>query len=134
MRTPHLKHVQIIRLSRILDMMYKPSELAAEIGVIPDTIYRSYLPAGMPHIRRGHTLWIYGPAFVEWAKATAVKHKRKRAGLPDDHGWCMKCNAAVLMNNPKVKYTNQYIQIYQARCPVCGTVVNRASKREEGAA
>ena len=132
MRTPHLKHMQIIRLSRILDMMYKPSELAEEIGVIPDTIYRSYLPAGLPHIRRGHTLWIYGPAFVEWAKATVVKHSRKRAGLPEGQAWCMKCNAAVQLRNPKVIYTNQYIQIKQAKCPACGRAVNRASKREEG--
>lgn len=133
MRKPHLKHVQVVRLNRILNMLYKPSELAQEIGVTTDTIYRSYLPAGAPHIRSGHNLWIHGPAFVAWAKQTVAQHSRKRAGLPDDHGWCLKCGRAVLMKNPKVKYTNQYIQINQSKCPHCGRPVNRASKREDGA-
>ena len=41
MRTPLLRHTQIIRLERILNMLYKPAELAEEIAVNPDTIYRS---------------------------------------------------------------------------------------------
>ncbi len=32
MRKPHLKHIQIIRLGRFLDMLYRPAEIAEEIG------------------------------------------------------------------------------------------------------
>ena len=41
MRQPVLKHTHIIKLGRLLDMMYKPAEIADEIGVTPDTVYRS---------------------------------------------------------------------------------------------
>lgn len=50
MRQPTLKHTQIVRLARFLDMMYRPSEVAEEIGVTQDTVYRSYLPAGLHEI------------------------------------------------------------------------------------
>ena len=129
-RQPLLKHTQIIRLSRILDMMYKPKELASEIGVTLDTLYRSYLPAGLPHIQDRQGIWIHGPAFVAWAKQTIVKHRRKRTPLPDGYAWCMKCNQAVAMSNPKVKYTNLYIEIMQSKCPHCKCLVNRAQRKQ----
>lgn len=94
-RKPLLKHTQIIRLSRILDMMYKPKEIASEIGITADTIYRSYLPAGLPHLQDRRGIWIYGPAFVAWAKETVSKNRHKRAPLPDGYAWCMKCNQSV---------------------------------------
>lgn len=132
MRTPTLKHTQIIRLSRILNMMYRPSEIAEEIEVTADTIYRSYLPAGLPHIRDGQgNVWIHGPAFVSWAKETICKRKSQRSGLPADHAWCMKCNRPVLMKRPTVKTVNRYLEILQAACPHCSRTVNRARARGE---
>lgn len=131
MREPLLKHTQIVRLGRILNMMYKPKELAEEIGVTPDTIYRSYLVAGLPHTRDHKGIWIYGPAFVAWAKETITKHRRIRSGLPDHQAWCMKCNQAVEMIEPKVKYTNRYIEIVQSKCPRCERLVNRARARSK---
>ena len=128
-RQPLLKHTQIIRLGRILNMMYTPAELAHEIGVTPDTVYRSYLVAGLPHTRDRKHIWIHGPAFVAWAKETVTKHRRIRRGLPDDQAWCMKCGIPVPMIDPKIKYTNRYIEILQTRCPHCQTLVNRARAR-----
>jgi len=52
MRQPLLKHCHIIKLGRLLNMLYKPSEIAEEIGVAQDTVYRSYLPAGAPLLFR----------------------------------------------------------------------------------
>jgi hypothetical protein len=130
-RQPLLKHIQIIRLKRILDMLYKPSELAEEIGISTDTIYRSYIPAGLPCLHYQQALWIHGPAFVAWAQETIIKRKSKRAGLPAGHAWCMKCNCAVPLIKPRIIYTNQYIQILQAPCPTCQTRINRAEARAE---
>jgi len=130
-RTPLLKHIQIIRLKRILDMLYKPSELADEIGVNVDTIYRSYIPAGLPCIHSQQEIWIHGPTFVAWAEETITKRRRKRAGLPDGHAWCMKCNRAVPLTKPRMIYSNQYIRILQALCPTCQTRINRAEARPE---
>jgi len=133
MRQPILKRAHIIRLGRLLNMMYKPAEIADEIGVIPDTIYRSYLPAGLPHIRDDQgNIWIHGPAFIAWAKQTIAQKKTKRHGLPEGHAWCMKCNLAVPMNEPYVIWSNHYLELIQARCPNCGNKVNRARARRQG--
>lgn len=113
-------------------MLYKPAEIAEEIGVSVDTIYRSYLPAGLPHIRDGDDIWIHGPAFVAWAKETISKKKSERAGLPDGQAWCMKCNQAVQLVDPKIKTVNRYLELLQARCPQCGKIVNRARARRNG--
>ena len=133
MRQPLLKHQHIVKLGRLLDMLYKPSELAEEIGVIADTIYRSYLPAGLPHTRDAQgNIWIHGPAFVAWARETISQKKSKRAGLPADHAWCMKCNQPVALINPKIKAVNRYLEMLQAPCPTCGKTVNRARARQIG--
>ena len=131
MREPTLKHTHIIKLGRLLNMLYRPAELAEEIGLSSDTIYRTYLPAGLPHIKDDHgDIWIHGPAFVAWARETVSKRKSKRAGLPDGHAWCMKCNASVLMVNPGLIYQNRYMEILQSHCPTCNTLVNRARARQ----
>jgi predicted RNA-binding Zn-ribbon protein involved in translation (DUF1610 family) len=136
MRTPRLKHQHIVKLGRLLNMMYKPSELAEEIGVSQDTIYRSYLPAGAPYTRDEHgNIWIHGPAFIAWAKETISKKRSKRAGLPDDHAWCMKCNQPVRLITPQVLTVNRYIELVQGTCPECGKKINRArARRMEGKA
>ena len=129
-RVPLLQHTHIVKLGRLLNMMYKPNEIAEEIGVNKDTVYRSYLPAGLPHTRDEQgNIWIHGPAFVSWAKETVAKKKSDRAGLPDGQAWCMKCNRPVLLNNPKTKIINRYLEMQQAPCPYCGKTVNRARAR-----
>jgi len=37
MRQPQLKHTHIIKLDRLLDMLYRPAEIAEKTGVNPDT-------------------------------------------------------------------------------------------------
>ena len=135
MRQPLLKHTHIIKLGRILDMLYKPGEIADEIGVTQDTVYRSYLPAGLPHTRdRNGNVWIHGPAFIAWARETISMRKSKRVGLADDHAWCMKCNHQVLLKDPTVKPVNRYLELLQAPCPSCGRLVNRARARQTAGA
>lgn len=131
MRKPLLKHTHIVKLGRLLNMMYKPSELAEEIGINKDTVYRSYLPAGLPYIQDAQgNIWIHGPAFVAWAKQTVAQAKPKRAGLPQNHAWCLKCKRAVELNHPTIKEVNRYLELLQARCPSCGSTVNRARARQ----
>jgi hypothetical protein len=129
MRTPLLKHTQIIRLARLLDMLYRPAELAAEIGVHVDTVYRSYMPAGCPFTRDGHSnIWIHGPAFTDWARRIQAEKHTRRAGLPDGHAWCMRCNHPVPLIDPTRKPINRRSELLQSRCPDCGTPVNRAGR------
>jgi len=130
MRQPLLKHCHIVKLGRILDMLYKPSEIAEEIGVTHDTVCRSYLPAGLPHTRdaRGD-IWIHGPAFVAWARDTISRRQAKRAPLPDGQGWCITCHRPVEMVSPRIHPVNRYLELLQSACPFCGRTVNRARAR-----
>ena len=130
MRTPLLKHQHIIKLGRLLDMLYKPSEIAEEIGVTTDTVYRSYLPAGLPYTRDAkRNIWIHGPAFVSWARETISKKKSKRTALPDGQAWCLVCKGPVALIDPKIKTVNRYLELLQAKCPTCGKTINRARAR-----
>lgn len=134
MRVPTFRRDQIIRLSRLLDMMYKPGELADEIEVSADTIYRSYMPAGMPYERDANGyVWIHGLSFQRWASGViGAKKKAPKHPMANDEAWCMKCNAVVKLLNPKPKRLNRYADLLQGRCAVCGTRVNRAvSKRPD---
>lgn len=132
--TPLLKHQHIVKLGRFMDMMYKPSEIAEEIGVNIDTVYRTYLPAGCPYVEdeRGR-YWIHGPAFVAWARETISKKKIRRHPLAEDQAWCMKCNRPVEMKRPRPVYQNKYLTIVQSACPHCKTKVNRAMKNRADA-
>jgi hypothetical protein len=129
-RKPILRHTQIVRLSRLLDMLYKPAEIADEIGVHPDTVYRSYIPAGCPTIVDGHgKVWIHGPAFVAWAQQTITQRRANRHPLEPGQAWCMRCNCPVDLIDPVVKSSNHYVELLQSTCPLCGTQINRIRSR-----
>lgn len=128
-RQPLLKHAHIIRLARLLDMLYKPAELAEELEIHVDTIYRSYIPAGLPIIRDAkNNYWIHGLAFIAWARQTVTQKKKKRVGLPDGYAWCLVCNRSVEMQAPRVRTVNRYLELLQGTCPHCGRTVNRGRK------
>lgn len=131
MRQPLLKHTHIIKLGRFLDMLYRPSEIAEEIGVTTDTVCRSYIPAGLPYTRdENNRIWIHGPAFAAWAKATIARKKSQRVPLPDGQGWCMRCNQAVEMIRPTILPATRYFELLQSPCPHCGGTVNRGRARQ----
>lgn len=113
-------------------MLYKPGEIAEEIGVSPDTIYRSYLPAGAPHDRdpKGN-IWIHGPAFRAWVLETiGTKRAAPKHPMREDEAWCMRCNGVVTIANPKPKKLNRYADLLQGKCAVCGTKINRAISKK----
>lgn len=110
-------------------MHYRPSELADEIAVNVDTVYRSYLPAGCPHVRDSDgDIFINGLAFRDWVKQMQEDKKRGRnhAPMPEGQAFCMRCKKRVEMLNPKVKYTQRNMEIVQGRCTECNGKVNRA--------
>jgi len=81
------------RLKRLFDMMYTPAELAEEIGIDKNQIYRVYLPLGCPHERdeRRH-YWINGKEFLDWYRETY-----KSISLGAGEAYCRTCNKAVKM-------------------------------------
>ena len=129
-RTPHFKRSHIIRLGRLLNMRYTPAEIAAEIGVSTDTVYRSYLPAGCPAERddQGH-IWIVGEEFRSWVQSLLDAKQRAKAqsGCPDPKtAWCFRCKKCVQMLNATPNRVSHYLELMQGECELCGGKVNRA--------
>ncbi len=128
MKKKLLDRSQIIKLSRLLYMKYKPSEIAKILAVDVNTVYRNYLNSGCPHERdENGNIWIIGTEFREWAQNEIAKRKKKNDNpMQPNEGWCVKCNQRVLMENPKIVYSGGNREILQSLCPNCGTRVNRA--------
>lgn len=125
-----IKHKQIIRLNRLLDMLYKPSEIAEETGIHEDTIITSYIPLGLPHIRQSRTYLIHGLTFIAWVHQARKKSQAQKTKLRPHEAWCAKCNRVVKLQNPFIKYSNRYIHILQSTCLHCGCKINKFTKRE----
>jgi hypothetical protein len=126
-----LNRISIIHLGRILNMLYRPSELAEELSISVETIYRSYIPAGMPHSKDDKgDIWINGKQFITWAHQTITQNKSRRQPLPNNMAWCLHCNKPVELINPIIVYQNRYLQLLQSTCPHCGTKINRGIGRQ----
>lgn len=130
MPEPKMSRGMILRLGRLLDMMYKPSELASELSVSTETVVRTYLPAGAPVTvdPQGKT-WINGIKFALWARECLATNRRGRLvrTLSEEQGWCLRCNQVVEITNPRRRSTGQRqgVGIVSGRCPLCNAKVNR---------
>ena len=115
-----LNGAQRNRLRKLLDMMYKPSELAKEVGFNVHQVYNVYIPAGCPHERDDRRyLWINGKAFREWTEKT---YKKRVIGK--NQAYCRTCDLAVDLINP-TKHETKDTKYLQAKCPNCGRVITR---------
>ncbi len=116
-------------------MHYTPAELAEEISVSDDTVYRSYIPAGCPHTRdEQDRIWIVGTEFCEWAKVIHEKRKRRKVRrLAADEAWCFRCNEIAKIQSPTPKRVNLYLELLQGTCAECGGKINRARKASQTA-
>ncbi len=127
MRKPMFKHAQIVKLARLMDMMYKPSELAEEIAVTYDTVARSYVPAGCPVTRdeSGH-IWINGLEFAKWVLELREARKPKRPKLAENQAYCLHCRQIVTFKPKAVKQINRWLEMVSGTCDKCKGNVNKA--------
>lgn len=103
------------RLKRLLDMLYSPSELAEEIEVDKNQIYRVYVPLGCPHERdKNNHLLINGEAFRGW-----YLDQYKRASLAEDETFCKTCQKPVKIVQGKQMTKGDLVYILSS-CPHCG--------------
>lgn len=122
---------QINRLRSVLDMWYLPSELAEETGLSIYTLYKRYLPAGLPHRRdeAGH-IWIRGTEFVEWVKQRNATARSATHTMRSSQAYCFVCRQPVeMVGELSSKPSNKYLEIVTGRCAQCGGKVTRARKR-----
>ena len=124
---PLFRHAQAVKIARLLDMLYKPVELAEELGVSTDTVRRSYIPAGCPVTKdnTGH-VWIHGTSFATWAKGLIRQRtKKSRPKLAENRAYCLLCKCLVDFENPTARPINAVLELLQAPCPKCGKTVNK---------
>ncbi len=120
---------QLLRVGHLLNMRYRPSEIAEEIGCNTDTVYRSFIRAGCPHERdkRGF-IWIIGTEFRDWARVTFSKQGAK---MQAGQAYCVRCRQPVTIVEPIEKPVNRYLARVTGKCSRCGATVNRAKGRHD---
>lgn len=125
---PLIRRTQLVRLGRLLDMLYRPAEIAEELGLSVDTIYRTYIHNGLPHTRdAGGEIWIHGPACSEWICAQ-FKVRRKHHPMPADHAWCIRCKIPAPLVDATARPLGSKRILLQATCPRCGRTINRIQR------
>ncbi len=130
---PRLNSDKLFRLSRLLDMQYKPGEIASELGISVDTFTRSYIPAGAPvTVDLKGKIWVNGLAFATWARDYLASRKNKARGkmLPGE-AFCFRCRKVIEIQKLKRKPANRYSCLVSGSCPVCGGKVARFDKGGE---
>lgn len=113
-----LKGAQRHKLRKLLYMKYRPSELAAELAIQTEWVYKIYIPLGCPHERdEKRRFWIVGTEFREWYLETYRKHK-----LAADEGYCVSCKKPVSIIDP-VEHNKDGLKYLLSECPDCGKTV-----------
>jgi len=109
-----LKGQQRYNLRGLMNVDLKASELAEELGISKNQIYRVYVPLGCPHTRDEHNhIWINGKQFKEWYEELYKKRKPKK-----DQTWCVSCKKFVKLENPITEKSGSLV-FYISICPVC---------------
>ena len=124
-----LNGAQKNRLRNLFDMIYKPKELADEIGFNVRQVYRVYIPNGCPHERdEWRHIWINGLEFKNWIESTYKKIRLKK-----DQGYCKSCDKAVKLINTELKTTKLCDTDYLlGNCPYCGRKIPRIVENRRG--
>ena len=118
-----IPHAVIVRSPGLLPMLYKVSELAADLD-IPERTLRDWLANGAPHERdeKSH-LWINGEQFAAWVEAQRAQ--KQSIKLRDGEAYCFGCRAAVrISGQEEIPITGKLVHI-RGVCPRCGTQVQR---------
>ena len=115
----------------LLDMMYTPRELADELGIDREDVYRTLIPAGMPGVTRdlhGH-IWIHGATAAAWLLA---QKRRRKFTLEQGQFFCLHCRQPVTPDPLTVQRAAAGRYHYlRATCPTCGLTVCRGVKNDQ---
>lgn len=119
-----LSRAMMRRSMRILDMEYKPSEMAQELGTDQKQILQLIF-AGAPARKdsKGH-YWIHGTTFVQWLQDAAPKNSRDRDIFADNECWCISCRSVVIYTEYKRREMVSY-----GKCPKGHSVARFISPR-----
>ena len=126
-RKPRVTKLVRSRLARLLDMRYKPSELAEELGVCADTVRRGWLPAGAPHVRDEDGVWLLGTEVAAWLQAMVDK---PTVTLGPGEAYCLQCRRAVAVEDAR-RERLEHAVLLRGRCALCGARVARLESQKQ---
>jgi len=127
---PRLTKGKIQQLERLLDMLYRPGEIAQEIGITVETLLRSFLPAGAPAIKDDEgKIWFNGKAFAAWGRKQLAKNTPDKERMKDDEAYCFRCRKRVVIVNPKRRRYHRDVDQINGTCPECEGKVYRFGKK-----
>ena len=97
-RIQKLSRALIRRSIRLIDMEYKPAEMADELGANREQIIR-LVTAGAPARKdtQGH-YWINGLRFAQWLETAAPKNDRDKQTVEDNEAYCFQCKSKVIFS------------------------------------
>ncbi len=119
-----LKGNQNWRIRALLNMMYKPAEIANEVGFDRRMFKRVYFPLGCPFATdRDGSIYVNGVAFHDWYFSHYTKRK-----LQANEAFCRTCDKGVQLVNPveKEAQRNRYLA---GHCPNCNRKISRIVAR-----
>ncbi len=119
-----LPHSVIVKAPGLLPMLYKPAEIAGDLGIPGRTLY-DWLAVGAPHQRdRSGHIWVNGAEFATWVDQN---RKKKASGkkINPDEAYCLRCNTAVQLINPVRQHMKGRLYLVKGICPHCGIAINR---------
>lgn len=104
-------------------MLYKPSELAEDLG-IPERTLRDWLDEGAPRTRDGRKhIWINGEEFAQWVESERKPKKERK--MEAGQAYCFRCKQIVEMVDPAISYTKGKLALQTGECPLCHGKINR---------
>ncbi len=116
---------QKTRLKKLLEMMYRPSEIAEEIGFEKRQFYRVYIPLGLPHEKdENNQIWINGSLFREWALETY-----KNPSMEKNEAYCLTCKKPIEIRDPEWKEKEGLFYLI-CSCPICKRKIARITDRK----
>lgn len=106
------------KVKGLLNMMYSPRELAEEIGIEKNQVYRVYLPLNCPHEKDSFgRILIHGLTFRSWYEDTY-----KKVTVEKNQAWCVSCKKIVAFSDVK-RFTKGRLIYDLSTCPICGKSV-----------
>ena len=115
------------RLKGLFDMLYSPGELAEELGINQDQIYRVYLPLGCPYIKEDRRHYqINGKDFKKWYLANYQK-----AVVNENQSFCKTCKKPVMIVDP-INIKSNGLEYIISKCPNCGRKLSKIIDCKKG--
>jgi hypothetical protein len=126
-RISKLPHTVIVKAPGLLNMLYKPSELANELKTPLRTLYDWCNANRFAEKDNNGNLWINGKKFAAWVE-NQRKHPTRKLRLQSDEAYCLRCNKAVKLIDPTIQPIKGKLILIKGTCSRCGANINRGGR------